>query len=87
MAECGRQLVLEPYLVLLNDVIVNTFDIIDICVLCVWHDLIKEIYYYYTLLLLLVLLLLWLLIVLVCLVHSNASPSTVIILLVSEIHH
>jgi len=25
----------------------NTFDIIDICVLCIWHDSIKEIYYYY----------------------------------------
>jgi len=25
----------------------NTFDIIDICVLFVWHDSIKEIYYYY----------------------------------------
>jgi len=79
MAECARQLVLEPYLVLLNDVhsssprsefenlqlffgayksaaivfgvvfiivrLFNTFDIIDICVLCVWHDSIKEIYY------------------------------------------
>jgi len=78
-AKCDRQLVLEPYLVLLNDVrscphyvrslkiffnsifgayksaaivfrvvfilvrLFNTFDIIDICVLCVWHDSIKEI--------------------------------------------
>jgi len=24
----------------------NTFNIIDICVLCVWHDSTKEIYYY-----------------------------------------
>jgi len=69
MAECARQLVSEPYLVLLNDVcssphyvwsksaaivfrvvfiivrLFNTFDIIDICVLCVWHDSIKVIYY------------------------------------------
>jgi len=80
MAECARQLVLEPYLMLVNDVrskfslrpefenylqlffgayklaaivfrvvfiivhLFNTFDIIDICVLCVRHDSIKEIY-------------------------------------------
>jgi len=67
IAECARQLVLEPYLVQLNKfslrpefenllqlffgayksaaiVFRNTFDIIDICVLCVSRDSIKEIY-------------------------------------------
>jgi len=52
IAECTRQLVLARWytqhrVVFIIVRLFNTFDIIDICVLCVWHDSIKEIYYYY----------------------------------------